>query len=72
MGFFVAVSRGPFLYLVKAEQQSIYAFVKKSVNEKLLFFKNRKKHPVKTAEKRRYIEGLILNGLLKPQKNYDK
>jgi len=46
--------------------------VKKSVNEKLLFFKNRKKHPVKTAEKRRYIEGLILNGLLKPQKNYDK
>ena len=72
MGFFVAVSRGPFLYLAKAEQQSIYAFVKKSVNEKLLFFKNRKKHPVKTAEKRRYIEGLILNGLLKPQKNYDK
>lgn len=68
----MAVSRGTFLYLAKIEQQSIYAVAKKSVNEKLLFFKNPKKHPVRTAEKRRYIEGFILNGLLKLQKNYDK
>ena len=47
----MAVSRGTFLYLTKAEQQSIYAVVKKSINGKLLFFRNHKKWVVKMPEK---------------------
>lgn len=64
----MAVSGGTFLYLAKAEQQSIYAVAKESVNEKLLFFKNHKKHPVKTEKKRRYIEELNFERVAKLSK----
>ena len=49
--FFVAVSRGTFLYFAKAEQPNFYAIKQKSVKENLLFFRNHKKWVVKTPEK---------------------
>ena len=51
ISFFMAVSRGTFLYLAKAEQPNFYAITQKSVKENLLFSINHEKWVVKTPEK---------------------